>query len=149
MGNALMVGWGTGSGKHGVVAYRIEGGTLKGAWTLSDMRGAIGTEDLAGSPELKGAYKIVASTTPGGGKGYAGTVTITPNGETYTVRWKLASGESYNGVGIRQGDLLAVGWGINQDSVGVVHYTQQGTALQGVWAIPGGKRLGSELLTRQ
>ena len=149
MGSALAVGWGTGSGKNGVVAYRINGGSLAGKWTLSDMRGAVGTEDLSGSPELRGAYKIVSSSTPGGGKGYAGTVTITPNGETYGVTWKLASGESYNGVGIRQGDLLSVGWGINQDSVGVVHYNQQGPALQGVWAIPGGKRMGSEMLTKQ
>lgn len=149
MGDALAVGWGTGSGKHGVVAYNINGGTLAGKWTLSDMRGAIGTEELAGSPSLTGAYKIVKSTTPGGGKGYAGTVTITPSGDTYTVAWKLASGESYNGIGVRQGDLLVVGWGISQDSVGVVHYWKQGAALQGVWAIPGGKRLGTETLTRQ
>ena len=149
MGDALAVGWGTGSGKHGVVAYSISGGTLAGKWTLSDMRGAIGTEELAGSPALTGAYKIVKSTTPGGGKGYAGTVTITPSGDTYTVAWKLTSGESYNGVGVRQGDLLVVGWGISQDSVGVVHYWKQGAALQGVWAIPGGKSLGTETLTRQ
>jgi hypothetical protein len=149
MGDALAVGWGTGRGKHGVVAYSISGGTLAGKWTLSDMRGAIGTEELAGSPSLTGAYKIVKSTTPGGGKGYAGAVTITPNGDTYTVAWKLASGESYNGVGVRQGDLLVVGWGISQDSVGVVHYWKQGAALQGVWAIPGGKSLGTETLTRQ
>lgn len=150
MGDALAVGWGTGSGKHGVVAYSISGGTLAGKWTLSDMRGAIGTEELAGSSELTGAYKIVKSTTPGGGgKGYAGTVTITPNGDTYTVVWKLTSGESYNGIGIRQGDLLVVGWGISQHSVGVVHYWKQGATLQGVWAIPGGKSLGTETLTRQ
>lgn len=149
MGNALAVGWGTGSGKHGVVAYSISGGTLAGKWTLSDMKGAIGTEDLAGSPALAGAYKIVKSTTPGGGKGYAGTVTITPHGDTYTVAWKLSSGESYNGIGVRQGDLLVVGWGISQDSVGVVHYWKQGTALQGIWAIPGGKSLGTENLIKQ
>jgi hypothetical protein len=149
MGNALAVGWGTGRGKHGVVAYRINGGSLAGKWTLSDMKGAIGTEDLAGSPELRGVYKIVSSSTPGGGKGYAGTVTITPQGDTYTVAWALASGESYNGVAVRQEDLLVVGWGIRQDSVGVVHYRQQGGTLQGIWAIPGEKRLGAEVLTRQ
>lgn len=149
MGNALAVGWGTGRGKHGVVAYRINRGTLSGKWTLSDMRGALGTEELAGSPELRGVYKIISSTTPGGGKGYAGSVTITPQGDTYTVAWALASGESYNGVAVRQDDLLVVGWGIRQDSVGVVHYKQQGASLHGVWAIPGGKSMGTELLTRQ
>jgi hypothetical protein len=150
MGDALAVGWGTGSGKNGVVAYRINGGTLSGRWTLSDMRGAIGTEELAGSPDVRGAYRIVRSTVPGaGGKGYAGSVTITPNGDVYTVVWKLASGESYNGVGVRQGDLLVVGWGISQDSVGVVSYRQQGAALHGIWALPGGRRLGTEVLTRQ
>lgn len=147
MGDVLAVGWGTGRGKHGVVAYRINGGTLAGRWTLSDMRGAMGTEDLAGAPELRGSYRIVRSSVPGG-KGYAGAVTITPNGDTYTVTWRLASGESYNGVGVRAGDLLVVGWGINQDSVGVVSYRQQGSALHGIWAIPGGRRLGTEVLTR-
>lgn len=150
MGDQLAVGWGTGRGKHGVVAYSINGGTLSGKWTLSDMKGRIGTEDLAGSPDLRGVYRIVGSTVPGaGGRGYAGTVTITPNGDTFTVAWKLASGESYNGVGVRHGDLLVVGWGVNQDSVGVVSYRAQDGALRGVWAIPGGRRLGAETLTRQ
>ena len=149
MGDVLAVGWGIGGGKNGVVAYRIDGGTLTGRWTLSGMKGAIGTEELAGSPELRGDYKIVRSTTPGASKGYAGTVNITPNGDTYTVAWRLASGESYNGVGVRHGNLLVVGWGIRQDSVGVVSYRVEGATLQGVWAIPGGDRLGAETLTRR
>lgn len=149
MGDVLAVGWGIGGGKNGVVAYRINGGTLAGRWTLSDMKGAIGTEELAGSPELRGNYKIVRSTTPGASKGYAGTVNITPHGDTYTVAWRLASGESYNGVGVRHGELLVVGWGIRQDSVGVVSYRVEGATLQGVWAIPGGDSLGAETLTRR
>ena len=149
IGNMLAVGWGIGGGKNGVVAYRINGGTLKGVWTLSHMKGATGTEELAGSPELRGSYKIVSSTTPGAGKGYAGTVNLTPHGDTYAVAWRLASGESYTGVGIRQGDVLVVGWGISQDSVGVVSYRAEGATLVGVWAIPGGESLGAETLTRR
>lgn len=149
MGDVLAVGWGIGGGQNGVVAYRINGGTLKGVWTLSGMKGTTGTEELAGSPELRGSYKIVRSTTPGAGKGYAGTVNLTPHGDTYAVVWKLASGESYNGVGVRQGDLLVVGWGLRQDSVGVVSYRAQGATLVGVWAVPGEDGLGAETLTRR
>ena len=146
--DALAVGWSGGQARRGVVAYKINGGKLSGRWTLSDMKGAVGTEDLEGAQGLQGSYRIVRSTVPSAARGYAGTVNISRNGDTYIVEWRLASGESYKGVGVRQGDLLAVGWGTGQSNVAVASYRQKGDGLQGVWAIPGEKLLGSENLSR-
>lgn len=146
--DTLAVGWGSGKGRRGAVAYRINGGRLSGRWTMSDMNGAVGTEELDGSPGLQGSYRIVSSTIPGSSGGYTGTVNISSNGDTYIIEWRLNSGENYKGVGIRQGDVLAVGWGLGPDSVAVASYKQKGALLQGVWAMPGGKRLGTERLSK-
>ncbi len=144
--DTLAVGWGSGNGRRGVVAYRINGGKLSGRWTMSDMKGAVGTEELEGAPGLQGSYRIVRSTVPGASSGYSGTVNISSNGDTYIIEWRLASGENYKGVGIRQGDVVAVGWGLGPGSVAVASYRPKGSMLQGVWAMPGGRRLGSETL---
>lgn len=145
-GNVLAVGWGTGSG-HGVVVYRIQGGTLRGRWASPATQGRVGTEDLQGPPGLKGTYQIVASQSPIGGGSYTGTVTIEPTGDTYRLQWQLPR-ESYGGVGIRRGDVLAVGWGSGKGA-GVVAYTVRPDGYDGVWATPGGQRLGTEVLKRK
>ncbi|HEV2912055.1 MAG TPA: hypothetical protein VGX92_01955 [Pyrinomonadaceae bacterium] len=148
MDDALAIGWGSGRANRGVVVYRIQGGRLSGKWTITDMKGALGTEELEGAPGLQGSYRIVHSTVPGAARGYAGTVNITASGDTYIVEWRLASGENYKGVGVRQGDLLAVGWSPGRGSVAVATYRQKGAVLKGVWAIPGEKRLGAETLSK-
>ena len=141
-GNLLGAGWSMGSG-HGVVVYRIQGGSLRGRWAASSTPGQVGTEDLQGPPNLKGTYQIVASSSPGGGS-YTGSVTITPTGSTYALEWNLTR-ESYKGVGIRRGNVLVVGWGPGQGA-GVVVYEKKGDGLDGVWATAGGTQLGSEVL---
>jgi hypothetical protein len=73
-------------------------------------------------------------------------VAITPNGQTYTVQWTLTSGESYSGVGVREGNHFIVGWG---PCVSVVAYTDVGGKLTGRWAQAGGNALGSETLARK
>jgi|GEM_PF-2077510 len=141
-GNLLGAGWSMGSG-HGVVIYRIQGGSLRGRWAASSTPGQTGTEDLQGPPNLKGTYQIVASSSPGGGS-YTGSVTITPTGSTYALEWNLTR-ESYKGVGIRRGNVLVVGWGPGQGA-GVVVYEKRGDGLDGVWATGGGTQLGTEVL---
>lgn len=145
-GSELGVGWGTGNG-HGIVVYRIQGGTLRGRWASPGTQGQIGTEDLRGPPGLNGTYTIVASQSPIGGKPYTGTVTIQPTGDTYSLRWQLPN-ESYNGVGIKRGNALFVGWGTGNDA-GIVVYTRRGSDLDGVWATPGGTQLGTEVLKKR
>jgi hypothetical protein len=102
---------------------------------------------------LQGSYRIVRSTVPGQSGGYSGRVNITPNGDTYILEWKLNSGENYKGVGIRQGDVLAVGWSVGvkpgQPAASVATYRPKGAGLEGVWGMPGLKRLGSETLAKE
>lgn len=155
VGNTLAIGWSSARDKlqRGVVGYRIQGGKLSGRWTLAGMNGAVGTEELEGAVGLQGSYRIVRSTVPGQKGGYSGTVNITPNGDTYVLEWKLNSGENYKGVGIRQGDVLAVGWSVGakagQQAASVATYRPKGAGLEGVWGMPGLKRLGSETLAKE
>lgn len=146
VGDVLGVGWGVG-GRFGVAVYEINGGVLRGKWTGSGLNGAVGIEVLQGPDGLNGTYKITESRSVPNGNPYTGSVIITPNGDTYTVMWNLAN-ESYSGIGVRQGDVLVVGWGIGSRSVGVVGYTVVGNWLNGKWANPGGTKTGTEKLLK-
>lgn len=55
------------------------------------------------------------------GAKYESDVTLTLKGDTYLIVWKFSNGQ-FTGVGIRQGDLLSVGW-TNDGKAGVVLYT--------------------------
>ncbi|MDP2343520.1 MAG: hypothetical protein Q8O67_21350 [Deltaproteobacteria bacterium] len=144
-GSTLGVGWGTGS-NYGVAVYKVEGGNLTGKWATFMNQGKVGTENLSGPAGLSGDYQIVAATSPSN-KGYAGTVSIAPQGATYSVTWKLAN-ETYAGVGILSGNVFVVGWGTGGGGAGVVSYGISGGKLDGTWAQPGGNALGTEVLTR-
>jgi hypothetical protein len=145
-GSTLGVGWGTGT-NYGVAVYKVDGGTLTGKWATYANQGKAGTESLSGPAGLNGEYKIVASTTPGTGKAYAGTVTIAPKGTAYSVTWKLPN-ETYSGVGILSGNVLVVGWGTGGGEAGAVSYNIAGGKLDGKWAQPGGSALGTEVLQK-
>ncbi len=144
-GSRLAVGWGMG-GQYGVVVYEIGDKGMNGKWAIGGSSG-VGTEDLEGPANLDGVYKIVRAVNPQG-QSYAGTVAVHPTGDTYGVTWKLASGESYSGVGVKDGNLLVVGWGIGGKGAGVVDYEIRGATLSGKWATPGGTQLGTEVLSR-
>src|SRR5262249_42456186 len=103
--NLLGIGWGRG-GRSGVIVYKINGGSLSGWWTSSDMGGVVRNEELRGPAGLNATYRIVQATHD-----YTGTATITPQQGIYTIHWRIGSGETYNGIGIRDGDLLVVGYG--------------------------------------
>lgn len=141
-GDKLGVGWGMG-GNYGVAVYKIDGGKLSGQWTSKGLSG-VGDEELEGSPSIDGAYKITKSHTPDG-KSYTGSVTIKPTGSTFSIVWSTSAG-SYTGVGIKDGDLLVAGWGTGGKGAGAVLYTVKAGTLDGIWATPGGTRLGSEVL---
>lgn len=145
-GSTLGVGWGTGS-NYGVAVYRVDGGTLTGKWATFLNQGKVGTENLKGPAGLNGEYQIVAATLPSG-KAYVGTVTLTPQGSTYAVTWKLPH-ETYSGVGILRGNVLVVGWGTGGGGAGVVAYGISAGKLDGTWAQPGGNALGTEVLARK
>ncbi|MDB5325286.1 MAG: hypothetical protein JWM57_855 [Phycisphaerales bacterium] len=69
--------------------------------------------------DLSGKY--VAKGVGVGGAAYEADVTLTLKGDTYLIVWKFSNGQ-FTGVGIRQGDVLSVGW-TNDGKAGVVLYT--------------------------
>lgn len=104
---------------------------------------------LFGKPGFSGTYSV-SGTNPGVGR-YTGTLTITPRGEVYDVRWSIA-GTSYGGVGIANGDMLSVAYtGGDHTWFGVVTYKQSADGtLNGRWAVAGASTTpGTETATRK
>lgn len=87
-----------------------------------------------------------------GGKTYTGVCVISKKGEVYLVSWMIGTGSTFTGLGIRQGNTLAVSWALPGDRGmvrGVNLYTiQSGGRLSGRWAtLPGPGMLQSETLS--
>ena len=148
MDDMLGVGWGERGGSYAVVVYRLNGGRLAGRWSVTGAN-TVWVEDLEGPASLNGSYRITRSTSPDANGSYTGTVEIAPRGEVYAVRWRIASGESFSGIGLRQGNLLVVGWGTGQNVSAVAVYQARGATLLGRWAVPNETRAGTENFTRQ
>jgi hypothetical protein len=144
-GDVLVVGYGAEGAGYGVVAYRVDGGTLTGRW--ADSRGtAPGREELRGPDGLSGTYQA-AGTNPDGSP-YAGTVEISPAGDVFTVRWRVGSSE-YSGVGFRDRNLLVVGYATVGDRVGIAAYRAANEAvLLGRWTHAGATTVGTESLRK-
>jgi hypothetical protein len=86
-------------------------------------------------------------------KGYTGVAVITKKDEVYVVQWMVGTGGGFFGVGIRQGNTLAVSWAIPGDVKGVVrginmYHIEKGPRLVGEWAtLPGRGTVNRETLT--
>jgi hypothetical protein len=84
------------------------------------------------------------------GTPYRGIVQITPNRNTYDVLWIFATGQQYAGLGVLNGDVLAVSYFTNRP--GVVAYKiengDKGPRLQGQWTVVGAGAVFRETLTR-
>jgi hypothetical protein len=131
---------------HGVVVYRIDGGTLTGRWVNAAPGSRPGRETLSGPAGLTGSYTVDGATSDG--SPYTGTVTITRDGDRYDVAWAVSTGQ-YTGVGLRAGDLLIVGYANAGSTAGAVDYRIDGSALVGRWIRPGAVTAGTEVLRRQ
>jgi hypothetical protein len=86
----------------------------------------------ASADELVGKYQATGVTPKG--KPYSGQVQIEQLGALHVVLWKLADGEAYKGIGIRQGDVLGVAYGPSNTKFGIVVYKIAGGTLTGAWA---------------
>jgi hypothetical protein len=96
---------------------------------------------------IEGVYDC-SGAGPDGGQ-YKGTVSIVKNGAAYNVTWNLGA-EVYIGVGLLEGDHLAVGYSeARRGSSGVVVYKVKGETLDGLWAMQGAEKTGTETLTRR
>ena len=84
------------------------------------------------------------------GTPYRGVVQIVPNHGTYDVIWLFSSGQQYSGLGVVNGDVLAVSYFTNRP--GVVAYKiesgEKGPQLQGQWTVVGAGAVFRETLKR-
>lgn len=84
------------------------------------------------------------------GTPYRGIVEIIPNQGTYDVIWTFGTGQQYAGLGVVNGDVLAVSYFTNRP--GVVAYRieqgEKGPRLQGQWTMVGAGKVFRETLTR-
>jgi serine/threonine protein kinase len=125
---------------HVAAIYQVDGGTLSGK-TMDGATGRLGSHTIEGPPGLNGSYSITASSA-----GDHGTVTIRPNGKTYSLVATMGS-QSMKGAGLLDGNQLAVGWTPSSSrSGGVVAFRANGSALSGPWTFHGEGRTGTENL---
>jgi hypothetical protein len=108
-----------------------------------------------------GTYDV-AGINPDNGGEYSGTVTVTRNGETYSVVWIIADAKSTGvGLGGKRGasastgaaspgdDMITIGYG-NESGFGISQYDlQPDGSWKGHWAYAGGETVSTETWTRQ
>jgi hypothetical protein len=93
---------------------------------------------------LASTYDVVG-TNPDGSqyKGKADVEVISKT--TFTIKWTIA-GSTYEGFGMRMNDTLAATYTMDGEP-GLVIYRVDGNGLDGLWAIRGHNRNGTEHLT--
>jgi hypothetical protein len=127
----------------GVVDYNIEGdGSLVGRWGFwgkdeAGMENATRTSGTGLEGEYDGSGKNPNGTT------YKVKITVEPAGQLYRFVWS----NNTDGVGIKQGDNIAVG--IGGARCGFVAYEIKPDGLAGIWGGYGSDRTGTERATRQ
>lgn len=149
--DSLAVGWG--GSTCTVASYRIQpDGTLDGQWTTVGQE-ELGTERAtrsggAAGDDIAGTYTITGRNPDiRNARDYSGTLTITPRGSVYQFSWNT-QGRQFEGIGIRQGNTIAVGWGTEQ--CGVVNYqVEANNTLRGNWGVYGQNQSGTEEAVRQ
>lgn len=127
-GDSLTIDWGQ---QHPVIYIVGNDGVLRGTWDNGKAR-----EDLfprtvrapEGSSELDGTYDV-RGTNPNGTK-YKGEVSIQYEGRTYNFRWRIASGQGFEGKGTLRGDTLTVNWG---QQYPVIYNVGKDGVLRGTW----------------
>ncbi len=101
---------------------------------------------VAAEPNITGKYNC-EGTNPAG-KIYRGTVTIIKKGDAHYLKWSLNAGDTYAGIGILEGNVLAVSYYGGASGV-VVYRVQKDGKLVGKWAVADGKgRVYTETLGR-
>ena len=100
----------------------------------------VAAQDVAGLYDIQGKFP--------GGKDYGGAVQIVPLGSAHAILWKLSSGEGYEGLAIRQGNILGAGYTTGKIPFGLVVYRVAGGVLDGEWISSGNPKaeLGRETL---
>jgi hypothetical protein len=133
--------------------------TLTALWGLDTVRPqGPSTGKSASKLEMKDVGDITGFYAcrgrDGKGGGYTGVAVVSKQKEIYLVQWTLGLGTApFIGVGIRQGDTLAVSWVMKDDKTGMVrginlYRIEPGPRLVGQWAtLPGNGIINSETLS--
>jgi hypothetical protein len=142
-GNAMASAFAEGSSGEGcgVVLYKIGAdGTLDGkAGYWGNNTSETETAKRTKGDGLEGEYSVTGTNTTG--QKYEGKLAVKKSGAGYTFSWN--AGSSFEGFGIRQGEMVAVGFGGNK--CGFVSYElKPGGTLEGKWGGYGSKSVGSE-----
>jgi hypothetical protein len=142
-GNVVSSAWG--AQDCGIVGYKIQpDGKLIGDWIFTGQE-TLGTEDASPAKvgkDIAGAY-TVSGKNPARTE-YRGKLEISRDGDIWIFAWDIADSQ-YSGVGVQQEDTISVAWG---EGCGVVSYiVDEDKNLDGLWAIPGDGRLGTEKTT--
>jgi len=82
---------------------------------------------LAFAQSVAGNYRAEGMNPDG--SSYSGTVTVTETGPVLTFHWDIA-GDTYDGTGQRDGDVIRVDWG---DAFPVVYVVMPSGELHGTW----------------
>lgn len=132
---------------NGIVAYRVNGGTLDGVRLPSDPKGpALVRETLEGPPGLEGRF-VIARSLDGDGRTYhSGSVEIERHGDTYQMTWRTA-GLTYDGVGLRIGDVLVAGYA-HGFAPGIVAYCADEGLLTGIVTYGHAATIRADSMTR-
>lgn len=97
-------------------------------------------QDIAGLYDARGTYPS--------GKGYAGEVKIVPLGSAHAMLWRLNNNQGYEGLAIKQGNVLGAAYTLGKIPFGLVVYRVAGGVLDGEWITSGNPKaeLGRETL---
>lgn len=102
---------------------------------------------VAPAADISGNYSVVGSNP--NGSPYKGALDVIKHGDVYQFRWN--AGRQYDGVGVPNGDVVAVAFteGSNGQGCGVVSYQiKSDGALDGVWGYWGKNESGTEKAER-
>jgi hypothetical protein len=155
-GTQLCVGWGVQNVPFGVVIYKIESDKLIGAWTATGQDGRVGVEvatrvraGIDSEQYIEGKYDVYGEN-PIANAAYEGIITITRNSDAdmYDLAWNLGT-TKYNGIGLRKGNYLYVGWGFNEAFGVIVYEMAQRSQAQGTWALPKTNTTGIENIRKK
>ncbi len=99
------------------------------------------------TPDIAGKYNVTGANPTG--TEYRGTLQVIKRGDVYQFRWN--AGEQYDGVGVANGNIVAVAFanGADGKGCGVIDYAiQSDGTLDGKWGYWGVNEAGTERATR-
>lgn len=118
-----------------------------------DVQSPMGKADKRIDPEIadiSGYYTCKGAEASG--KNYTGIAVIAKKNDVYVIQWVVGVGNTFTGIGIRQGNTFAASWALGTDKGTVrgvnVYKVEPGPRLVGRWAtLPGPGVTQSETLT--